>query len=86
MSAVPVLRWMKDVPDDTLISKMTIPGTHDSYAYQGKWVGGFARCQEWTVQVYHLSYFKSCSELIFTIHISLIFKYSTLKIKFLDKK
>ena len=59
MSAVPVLRWMKDVPDDTLINKMTIPGTHDSYAYQGKWVGGFARCQEWTVQVYHLQYFGS---------------------------
>ena len=52
---------MKDVPGDTLISKMTIPGTHDSYAYQGHFVYGFARCQEWTVQVYSSFYLINCS-------------------------
>jgi len=39
--------WMSHVPGDTLISKMSIPGTHDSYALYGG--VGWTKCQEWDV-------------------------------------
>ncbi|TMW59248.1 hypothetical protein Poli38472_007393 [Pythium oligandrum] len=35
--------WMKNVPDDRLISDMSIPGTHESMAITG---GDFTECQE----------------------------------------
>ena len=38
--------WMKDIPDETKISEMTIPGTHDSCALFGICC---ARTQTWTL-------------------------------------
>lgn len=38
--------WMKDIPDDTLVSNLSIPGTHDSGARYGTF---FAECQAWTI-------------------------------------
>ena len=44
--------WMSKIPDDTLISRISIPGTHNSYArYESFQTYGFIQCQEWTVQV-----------------------------------
>jgi hypothetical protein len=40
------MNWMKDIPDETKISEMTIPGTHDSCALFGICC---ARTQTWTL-------------------------------------
>ena len=40
------MSWMKDIPDETKISEMTIPGTHDSCALFGICC---ARTQTWTL-------------------------------------
>jgi len=37
--------WMKDIPDDTYISELSIPGTHDSGADCARYKGAdYARC------------------------------------------
>lgn len=36
--------WMKNINDNTLISKMSIPGTHNSISYFG---GDMIQCQSW---------------------------------------
>jgi len=41
--------WMSLVPDNTLVSKMSIPGTHDSYALYEYVGSGFIQCQDWDV-------------------------------------
>ncbi|XP_034456201.1 uncharacterized protein LOC117770658 [Hippoglossus hippoglossus] len=40
------LDWMKSVPDETLISALSIPGTHESLSLHG---GPLAKCQVWTL-------------------------------------
>ena len=40
------MNWMKDIPDDTKLSEMTIPGTHDSMSLFGICC---ARTQTWTL-------------------------------------
>ena len=40
------LNWMKDIPDETKLSEMTIPGTHDSLSLFGICC---ARTQTWTL-------------------------------------
>ena len=40
------MNWMKDIPDETKLSEMTIPGTHDSLALFGICC---ARTQTWTL-------------------------------------
>jgi hypothetical protein len=40
------MNWMKDIPDETKISEMTIPGTHDSCSLFGICC---ARTQTWTL-------------------------------------
>lgn len=40
------INWMKDLPDSTKLSQMTIPGTHDTAALYGIC---FARTQVWTM-------------------------------------
>ena len=40
------LNWMKDIPDETKLSEMTIPGTHDSCSLFGICC---ARTQSWTL-------------------------------------
>ncbi|KAK7899213.1 hypothetical protein WMY93_020066 [Mugilogobius chulae] len=41
------LDWMKPIPDDALISGLTIPGTHESLSRFG---GALAACQVWTLE------------------------------------
>ena len=40
------LDWMKNIPDETKLSKMTIPGTHDSCSLFGICC---ARTQTWSL-------------------------------------
>ncbi|XP_067305639.1 1-phosphatidylinositol phosphodiesterase-like [Pseudorasbora parva] len=42
-----IVGWMEALNDDTLISDITIPGTHDSLALHG---GLFAECQAWRLE------------------------------------
>ncbi|XP_067305540.1 1-phosphatidylinositol phosphodiesterase-like [Pseudorasbora parva] len=42
-----VTGWMEALNDDTLISEITIPGTHESLALYG---GLFAECQAWRLE------------------------------------
>ena len=46
--------WMKEIPDDILLSSLTIPGTHDSYAYKIKGIANLisyvARTQTWNIE------------------------------------
>lgn len=49
------LDWMKDIPDDTPLSRMSIPGSHDTMTYQGlgfelQLVRGVAQTQTMTLQ------------------------------------
>ncbi|XP_067305638.1 1-phosphatidylinositol phosphodiesterase-like [Pseudorasbora parva] len=41
------IEWMKALNNDTLISDITIPGTHDSLALTG---GPAAKCQAWSLE------------------------------------
>ena len=40
-------RWMSRIPDSTKLSKLSLPGTHDSCALYNGFSFGFARCQSW---------------------------------------
>jgi hypothetical protein len=40
--------WMKNIPDNTLLTEMSIPGTHDSISRNGG-ITGMAKCQKWTI-------------------------------------
>ena len=40
--------WMINVPDNATLSQLTIPGTHDSYAYEPTAIP-FVQTQEWNV-------------------------------------
>lgn len=44
--------WMRNIPGNTLISQLTIPGTHNSYARYGSnaFAAPYAICQDWTIQ------------------------------------
>lgn len=46
--------WMKEIPDDVLLSSLTIPGTHDSCAYKIKGIANIisyaARTQTWNIE------------------------------------
>eukprot|EP00971_Amphidinium_carterae_P197163 3913387-Amphidinium_carterae.1 len=39
--------WMKDIPDDRLLSELFLPGTHDTMALYG---GDLAQCQAWSLE------------------------------------
>ncbi|KAI4874485.1 hypothetical protein NFI96_003371 [Prochilodus magdalenae] len=39
--------WMKDLPDNKLLSDITMPGTHDTVALHG---GQAAECQSWALE------------------------------------
>ena len=41
--------WMKRVPGKTLLTELSIPGTHDSCALLNGFSFGFAKCQEWSL-------------------------------------
>ena len=47
-------QWMKEIPDDIKISELTIPGTHDSCAYQIKGIGNLVsyatKTQSWNLE------------------------------------
>lgn len=46
--------WMKEIPDDIILSELTIPGTHDSCTYQIKGLGNIvsyaAKTQSWNLE------------------------------------
>ena len=46
--------WMKEIPDDVLLSSITIPGTHDSFAYKIKGIANIisyaAKTQTWNFE------------------------------------
>ena len=45
-------QWMKDIPDTKLLSELSVPGTHQSYArynLAGVAEPGIGACQDWTV-------------------------------------
>ena len=39
--------WMARLPDDVLLSRVSLPGTHDSCALYDGLSFGFAKCQQW---------------------------------------
>lgn len=39
--------WMSRLPDDVLLSQLSLPGTHDSCALYDGLSFGFAKCQQW---------------------------------------
>uniref|UniRef100_A0A8C9XCN7 Phosphatidylinositol-specific phospholipase C X domain-containing protein n=1 Tax=Sander lucioperca TaxID=283035 RepID=A0A8C9XCN7_SANLU len=41
------LNWMKSIPDETPVSAISIPGTHESLTLHG---GPLAKCQVWTLK------------------------------------
>ena len=43
-------QWMKRLPQDALLSNLSIPGTHDSAALHNGFSFGFARCQSLTLR------------------------------------
>ena len=44
--------WTTKLADDTLISALSIPGTHDSCSYSAKWydIPPISQCQSWSVK------------------------------------
>jgi 1-phosphatidylinositol phosphodiesterase len=40
---IPHSSWMRDIPDDTPVTTLTVPGTHDSCSTDGPF--GFAKTQ-----------------------------------------
>ena len=44
-----VKNWMSHIPNDKLISEISIPGTHDSAARFEDGIGSFIRCQDLTL-------------------------------------
>lgn len=41
--------WMADLPDETLLSDLTIPATHDSGAIRSDFIGKFGQCQSLSI-------------------------------------
>ena len=42
--------WMSRLPDDALLSQLSLPGTHDSCALHNGLSFGFAKCQSWSLE------------------------------------